>query len=190
VLRKNQIEFYFARSFRDQLFQEKWINEVFEISEFGVTSHFPFLKRMNFDAEFIFDIFRVWNLRRKNMDFVTAPNHFFDEKNSFRRTASGWRIKRFVREKCDAQIFWHALTLDDFRARSQLDFMWKCFDLQREKFRFEFHFGWGLSSVGRAPQWHCGGQGFESLRLHHSKKLASDRPGFFRPFKAHAVVAQ
>src|SRR4051812_2792649 len=23
----------------------------------------------------------------------------------------------------------------------------------------------GLSSVGRAPQWHCGGQGFESPRL-------------------------
>ncbi len=29
------------------------------------------------------------------------------------------------------------------------------------------HFGWGRSSVGRAPQWHCGGQGFESPRLHH-----------------------
>ena len=28
--------------------------------------------------------------------------------------------------------------------------------------------GWGRSSVGRAPQWHCGGQGFESPRLHHS----------------------
>src|ERR1041385_3805296 len=28
-------------------------------------------------------------------------------------------------------------------------------------------FGWGRSSVGRAPQWHCGGQGFESPRLHH-----------------------
>src|SRR5256885_2255592 len=30
-------------------------------------------------------------------------------------------------------------------------------------------FGWGRSSVGRAPQWHCGGQGFESPRLHHSE---------------------
>src|SRR2546429_2378256 len=28
--------------------------------------------------------------------------------------------------------------------------------------------GWGRSSVGRAPQWHCGGQGFESPRLHQS----------------------
>jgi hypothetical protein len=27
--------------------------------------------------------------------------------------------------------------------------------------------GWGRSSVGRAPQWHCGGQEFESPRLHH-----------------------
>ena len=26
---------------------------------------------------------------------------------------------------------------------------------------------WGRSSVGRAPQWHCGGQEFESPRLHH-----------------------
>ena len=25
---------------------------------------------------------------------------------------------------------------------------------------------WGRSSVGRAPQWHCGGQGFKSPRLH------------------------
>ena len=25
---------------------------------------------------------------------------------------------------------------------------------------------WGCSSVGRAPQWHCGGQGFKSLQLH------------------------
>jgi hypothetical protein len=24
-----------------------------------------------------------------------------------------------------------------------------------------------LSSVGRAPQWHCGGQGFESPRLQY-----------------------
>ncbi len=26
---------------------------------------------------------------------------------------------------------------------------------------------WGISSVGRAPQWHCGGQRFESAMLHH-----------------------
>ena len=25
---------------------------------------------------------------------------------------------------------------------------------------------WACSSVGRAPQWHCGGQGFESLQVH------------------------
>ena len=33
-------------------------------------------------------------------------------------------------------------------------------------------FGWGRSSVGRAPQWHCGGQGFESPRLHHPRLRA------------------
>ncbi len=27
--------------------------------------------------------------------------------------------------------------------------------------------GWGRSSVGRAPEWHSGGQGFEPPRLHH-----------------------
>jgi hypothetical protein len=32
-----------------------------------------------------------------------------------------------------------------------------------------FRTGWGRSSVGRAPQWHCGGQGFESPRLHHPR---------------------
>ena len=32
---------------------------------------------------------------------------------------------------------------------------------------------WGRSSVGRAPQWHCGGQGFESPRLHHSQAQES-----------------
>ena len=32
--------------------------------------------------------------------------------------------------------------------------------------------GWGRSSVGRAPQWHCGGQGFESPRLHHVQHQA------------------
>src|ERR1700690_2690807 len=32
--------------------------------------------------------------------------------------------------------------------------------------------GWGRSSVGRAPQWHCGGQGFESPRLHQPSPAA------------------
>ena len=33
----------------------------------------------------------------------------------------------------------------------------------------------GLSSVGRAPQWHCGGQGFESPRLQSSLAVAAER---------------
>ena len=32
-------------------------------------------------------------------------------------------------------------------------------------------FVWGRSSVGRAPQWHCGGLGFDSPRLHHTKPI-------------------
>src|SRR5437588_12664523 len=31
-------------------------------------------------------------------------------------------------------------------------------------------FSRGLSSVGRAPQWHCGGQGFESPRLQNFRR--------------------
>src|SRR5207247_1034594 len=41
------------------------------------------------------------------------------------------------------------------------------------------HSGWGRSSVGRAPQWHCGGQGFESPRLHQPgirKKVSAMTP--------------
>lgn len=30
---------------------------------------------------------------------------------------------------------------------------------------------WGISAVGSAPQWHCGGQEFESLMLHHQLQL-------------------
>ena len=35
---------------------------------------------------------------------------------------------------------------------------------------------WGRSSVGRAPQWHCGGQEFESPRLHHFSPKAGATP--------------
>src|SRR2546423_8779061 len=35
----------------------------------------------------------------------------------------------------------------------------------------------GLSSVGRAPQWHCGGQGFESPRLHGFRNEILERLG-------------
>ncbi len=38
---------------------------------------------------------------------------------------------------------------------------------------------WGRSSVGRAPQWHCGGQGFDPPRLHHFTKRPVARPAFF-----------
>ena len=30
---------------------------------------------------------------------------------------------------------------------------------------------WGISAVGSAPQWHCGGQEFESLMLHHQRPI-------------------
>src|SRR5438105_8970617 len=34
--------------------------------------------------------------------------------------------------------------------------------------------GWGRSSVGRAPEWHSGGQGFEPPRLHQSFIMTKD----------------
>ena len=33
-------------------------------------------------------------------------------------------------------------------------------------------FEWGRSSIGRAPQWHCGGRRFDSVRLHQVFKKA------------------
>src|SRR5215472_11770522 len=36
--------------------------------------------------------------------------------------------------------------------------------------------GRGRSSVGRAPQSHCGGQGFKSPRLHQPRPSAARRP--------------
>ena len=50
--------------------------------------------------------------------------------------------------------------------------------------RFDFHiphptvsgFVRGRSSVGRAPEWHSGGQGFESPRLHHHHHFPKIRP--------------
>ena len=40
---------------------------------------------------------------------------------------------------------------------------------------------WGRSSVGRAPQWHCGGQEFESPRLHHFSPKAGATPTLHIP---------
>ncbi len=37
---------------------------------------------------------------------------------------------------------------------------------------FAAAFGWGRSSVGRAPQWHCGGLGFDPPRLHQPSSKA------------------
>src|SRR5262252_7981927 len=31
--------------------------------------------------------------------------------------------------------------------------------------------GWGRGAVGSAPRWHRGGRGFESLRLHQSRRV-------------------
>jgi hypothetical protein len=42
----------------------------------------------------------------------------------------------------------------------------------------------GLSSVGRAPQWHCGGQGFEPPRLHSSRTAGRTRAQALRSIRA------
>jgi hypothetical protein len=37
----------------------------------------------------------------------------------------------------------------------------------------------GCSSAGRAPQWHCGGQGFKSLQLHQTERKAKRDASLF-----------
>ncbi len=54
---------------------------------------------------------------------------------------------------------------------SRRNFSENDFDLRLKKLKLSIRFGWGLSSVGRAPQWHCGGRRFESCRLHHPRKI-------------------
>ena len=48
----------------------------------------------------------------------------------------------------------------------------------------------GISAVGSAPQWHCGGQGFDSLMLHSPQKpnlfLQRVRFFYFEMNRAHA----
>jgi hypothetical protein len=39
-----------------------------------------------------------------------------------------------------------------------------------------FHGLWGRSSVGRAPQWHCGGRRFDPCRLHHFGGIQIRKP--------------
>ena len=107
-----QIKFCFARGGGDHAFEKKRIREVFEIAQLGVTAHLPFGERMKFDAEFFLHIFRVVNLRAEDVDFVAAPDHFLDEINGLRRTAAGRRIKRFVREKRDAERWMPRQTLE------------------------------------------------------------------------------
>ena len=43
---------------------------------------------------------------------------------------------------------------------------------------------WGISAVGSAPQWHCGGQEFESLMLHHN---LSENAYVFRHFSCSGI---
>ena len=36
-------------------------------------------------------------------------------------------------------------------------------------FKFLTSYVWGCSSSGRAPQWHCGGKGFDPPQLHQKE---------------------
>src|SRR5256885_7376086 len=47
---------------------------------------------------------------------------------------------------------------------------------------------WGRSSVGRAPEWHSGGQGFEPPRLHQFRGLPKDRKST-RLNSSHLVIS-
>ena len=108
MLREQQVKLCIARGVGDHAFEEERIREIFEIAELCVTSHFPAGEWMQRNAKFFPHVFRVGNLRAEDMDLVAAPDHFLDEINGLRRTAAGRRIKRFVREKRDAEPGCHA----------------------------------------------------------------------------------
>jgi len=117
VLREQQIEFYRARGPGNQALQKRRIEQVFEIPQPGITAHLPGGELMQMDAEFFFDGFGFGDLRAKNVDFVAAPDHFFDQINGLRRAAAGRWIKRFMGQKRDTQRefgFAHAMTLCNF----------------------------------------------------------------------------
>ena len=40
----------------------------------------------------------------------------------------------------------------------------------------------GISAVGSAPQWHCGGQGFDSLMLHHQQGAVAEESNLQQRF--------
>ena len=140
VLRQEQIESHPARRIRHHAFQKKWIDEVFEIAQPGVAIHLPFFELMQADAEFFPNGFRAVNLRAENMDLVAAPTHFSDEINRLRRAAAGWRVKRLMRQKRDAQRrpgFMHPMTLFNLGRRVQIKSFRsaKTFDNRRGQFR-------------------------------------------------------
>jgi len=103
VLRQNQVKLCRARGSGNHALQEERISEVFEIAQLRVTSHRPFTKLMQMDAEFLRHVSGVGNLRTKDVDLVATPDHFLDQINRLRRTTSGRRKERFVRQKGDAQ---------------------------------------------------------------------------------------
>ena len=107
-MRNNQVEFRFARGRDNHAFEEKRVEQVFEIAELGVAAHFPSAELMQPDAELFLHVRRSGDLRAEDMDFVSPPGHFLDEINGLRRTAAGGRIKRFVRQEGDAEPGCHA----------------------------------------------------------------------------------
>ncbi len=120
--------------------RKKRIREIFEIAQFRVTAHRPLREWVQSDAEFFLHVFRIVNLRAKDVDFVAAPDHFLDEIDGLRRTAAGRRIKRFVREKRDAERRWHAQTLGILPRRFNPFYRRKCFDLRRKKSKLPLRF--------------------------------------------------
>ncbi len=57
---------------------------------------------MELDAKFLPHPLRIGNLRAKNVDLVTPPDHFLDQINGLRRAPARGRIERFVSQEGDA----------------------------------------------------------------------------------------
>jgi hypothetical protein len=76
-------------------------------------------------AELLSDVFRVGKLRAKKVNLVAAADKFLDQIDCFRRSASGRRIKRFVRQEGNSERrLWraHHMTLCNWVASIQSQF--------------------------------------------------------------------
>jgi len=103
VLRQDEVEFDAAGGFDNHALQVMGIEDIFDVSQTSVAAHFPFGELMKMDTKALFNLLGFGDLGAKDMDFMAAMDEFFNQIYGFGGTAAGGRIKRFMRQKRDAQ---------------------------------------------------------------------------------------